>query len=154
MPESEIESGEFVALLATVTLPVTLPDAEGLNVAVSVAVWPALSIRPEETPLAVKPAPETVTPETVTVELPAFVSVTLSELLLETFTLPKLKDEELALRRSVEVLTVSVAALLVTLPALLLTDTVNLALLFAAVSAGVVYVDDVAPLIAAPFMLH
>lgn len=54
----------------------------------------------------------------------------------------------------VALVTVSVAALLVALPALLLTATVNFALLSAAVSAGVVYVDEVAPLIAAPFLLH
>ncbi len=50
--------------------------------------------------------------------------------------------------------TVSTAALLVALPALLLTATVNCALLSAVVSAGVVYAEDVAPLIAAPFLLH
>lgn len=51
-------------------------------------------------------------------------------------------------------LTVSVAGLLVAVPALLLTDTVNAALLSAMVSAGVVYVDEVAPLSVAPFLLH
>jgi hypothetical protein len=55
---------------------------------------------------------------------------------------------------TVALVTVSTAALLVALPALLLTATVNCALLLAAVSAGVVYVEEVAPLIAAPFMLH
>ena len=50
--------------------------------------------------------------------------------------------------------TVSTAALLAALPALLFTATVNLALLSAMVSAGVVYVDEFAPLIAAPFLLH
>jgi hypothetical protein len=50
--------------------------------------------------------------------------------------------------------TVSMAALLVAFPALLLTATVNLALLSAMISAGVVYVDKEAPLIAAPFLLH
>ena len=50
--------------------------------------------------------------------------------------------------------TVSTAALLVALPALLLTATVNFALLSVVVSAGVVYVEEVAPLIAAPFLLH
>jgi hypothetical protein len=55
---------------------------------------------------------------------------------------------------TVALVTVSTAALLVALPALLLTATVNFSLLAAVVSAGVVYVDDVAPLIAVPFMLH
>ena len=74
--------------------------------------------------------------------------------MLDTFTLPKLNEDALELRRSVEVLTVSIAALLVALPAVLLTATVNCALLSVAVSAGVVYADDVAPLIAAPFFFH
>jgi hypothetical protein len=75
-------------------------------------------------------------------------------LLLERFTLPKLSEDELALRSCVEAVTVSIAELLVALPALLLTATVNCALLAEVVSAGVVYVADVAPLIAVPFMLH
>jgi hypothetical protein len=50
--------------------------------------------------------------------------------------------------------TVSVAELLVALPAAFVTATVNCALLSEVVSAGVVYVEDVAPPIAAPFLLH
>jgi hypothetical protein len=50
--------------------------------------------------------------------------------------------------------TISIAALLVALPAVLLTATANFALLSAVVSAGVVYVDEIAPLIIAPFLLH
>ncbi len=154
VPESEIESGELVALLATETLPVALPAADGVKVAAKVAVCPADRMRPEETPDALKPAPDTVTPETVTLEFPALVRVTDCVPVLDTFTLPKLTEDELALRTSVAALTVSVAALLVALPALLLTATENFALLFAVVSAGVVYMADVAPLIAVPFMLH
>jgi len=48
-------------------------------------------------------------------------------------------------------LTVRVAALLVALPTLLLTTTVNCAPLSEVVVAGVVKVEEVAPLIAAPF---
>jgi putative exporter of polyketide antibiotics len=51
-------------------------------------------------------------------------------------------------------LMVRIAALLAAFPALLLTATANLALLSEVVSAGVVYVDDVAPLIATAFLLH
>ena len=47
--------------------------------------------------------------------------------------------------------TVSTAALLVALPALLLTTAVNFALLSEVVSAGVVYAEEVAPLMATPF---
>ena len=147
-------SGEFVALLATETLPVTPPALDGANVAVKVAACPGAMMSPEETPVALNPAPETVTFEIVTLEFPAFVRVTLCVLLPDTLTLPKLKDDELELSRSVAALTVSIAELLVALLALLLTATVNCALLSVAVSAGVVYPEDVAPLMAAPFLLH
>jgi hypothetical protein len=50
--------------------------------------------------------------------------------------------------------TVSVAALLVTLPIVLLTVTLNEEPLSEFVVAGVVYDDDVAPLIALPFLFH
>ncbi len=55
---------------------------------------------------------------------------------------------------TVVLVTVSIAAALVALPAVLLTSAVNIALLSAVVSAGVVYVEEVAPLIAAPFFFH
>jgi hypothetical protein len=51
-PESEIASGEFVALLITVTLPGKLPAARGENVASNVADCPGARIKPAETPLA------------------------------------------------------------------------------------------------------
>jgi hypothetical protein len=76
VPESATESGELVALLATETLPVALPAEDGEKVAVSVATCPGVRISPEETPLALKPAPETVTLEIVMLAFPAFVSVT------------------------------------------------------------------------------
>ena len=91
-----------------------------------------------ETPLALKPAPEMVTPETVTVEFPALVRVTFWLLVVERVTFPKLNEDELALRVRVAAFTVSVAALLVALPALLVTTAVNFALLSPVVSAGVV----------------
>jgi hypothetical protein len=138
VPDSVIESGELVALLATETLPVALPEVDGVNVAVKVAICPGLRINPEDTPEALKPAPETVTFEIVMVEFPALVSVTFCVPLLETLTLPKLTDEELEFSNRVEAVTVSTAALLVALPALLLTATVNFALLSVVVSAGVV----------------
>ena len=150
MPASEIESGELLALLETVSLPVTLPAAAGVNVALIVVVCPGFRITPEA-PEALNPAPETVTFEMVMAALPAFVSVTFCELLAETFTLPKLRADVLEFRIRVEALTVSVAALLVALPALLETVTLNCAF---EVSAGVVYEEDVAPLIATPLLLH
>jgi hypothetical protein len=138
VPEREIVSGEFLALLETETLPVTLPAPDGAKVAVNVATCPGANITPEERPAALNPAPETVTLEIVTLEFPAFVSVMLLELLLDTFTLPKFNEDELELRRSVEAFTVRIAALLLAVPATLETATVNFALFSAVVSAGVV----------------
>jgi hypothetical protein len=50
-PEREIVAGEFVALLATITLPGKLPAAAGVNVASKVADCPGARIKPAETPL-------------------------------------------------------------------------------------------------------
>jgi hypothetical protein len=55
---------------------------------------------------------------------------------------------------TVVLVTVNTAALLVALPAVLLTSAVNCALLSVIVSAGVVYEEEVAPLIAVPFFFH
>jgi hypothetical protein len=51
-------------------------------------------------------------------------------------------------------LSVSVAALLVALPALLVTTTINRDPLSELVPAGVVYVEEVAPPMAVPFFCH
>src|SRR6266478_9871863 len=131
-------AGELVALLVTETLPVTLPVAAGAKVTFKVAVCPGVRIVPADTPLALKPAPEMLTFEIVTLELPELVSVTARVLLAPVFTLPKLKLVGLALSRSVAVFTVSVATPLVTLPAELLTTTVNWAPVSEVASAGVV----------------
>jgi hypothetical protein len=75
----------------------------------------------------------------VILELPEFVKVTLRLLLLPTFTLLKLRLEALGVSApGAAALTVRVAALLVTLPAELVTNTVNCAPLAEVVSAGVV----------------
>lgn len=150
MPDSAIESGELLALLATETVPVAAPAADGVKVVVRVADWPGFTITPL-IPVALKPAPDTVTLEMVTAEFPAFVRVTVFVPLAETLTLPKFKDDTLEFRMREEAVTVRVAVLLVTLPALLDTVTVNCAV---AVCAGVVYVEPVAPLMATPPLLH
>jgi hypothetical protein len=91
-----------------------------------------------ETPLALKPAPETLTLEIVTLEFPEFVRVTVWLLVVDKLTLPKLNEVALAFNEAVAVLTVNVAALLAAVPALLVTDTANFAVLSAVVVAGVV----------------
>jgi hypothetical protein len=124
VPERVIVAGEFVALLATVTLPVRLPAAAGENVTSSVALCPGARIRPVETPLAVKPGPARVILEIVTFEVPAFESVTPIVLLPPADTVPKLRLVELASSRAAATtaipLTLTVAG---ELEALLMTDT-------------------------------
>lgn len=138
VPESAITIGELAALLVTVMLPVALPLAAGSNVAARAALWPLDRISPEDTPVAPKPAPATITFEIVTLEFPAFVSVTLCVSLLDTLTLPNARLAVLPFKMDAAALTVSTAALLVTLPALFLTTTVNRAPLSDVVVAGVV----------------
>jgi len=121
----EIVDGELVALLVTVALPGRLPAEAGVNVTFRVAFCPGVRICPDETPLAVYPAPEILTPDMVTFEFPALVNVTPRVLLPPMVTLEKPKLDVLALRMYVPVFTVRVAALLVALPAALVTVTVN-----------------------------
>lgn len=91
VPETLIVAGEFVVLLEMLTLPVTAPAVPGANVTVTVTAWFGVSTSFAVTPLALNPAPLTPTLEIVTLEFPLFVNVALSELLLLTFTLPKLR---------------------------------------------------------------
>jgi hypothetical protein len=92
-------AGELVALLATVTVPVAFPGAVGSKLKLRFAVCPGVRIVPPDTPLPLKPAPEILTLEIVTLELPAFENVTGRVLLTPVFTLPKLKLAGLALSR-------------------------------------------------------
>ena len=137
IPVKVIDAGELDALLTTETLPVTLPVAAGAKVTFKVTICPEVTISPADTPLAVKPGPEIVTFEIVILELPELVSVT-PRLLLPTFTFPKLRaDAPATSRPGGTALTVRIAALLVTLPAVLVTTTVNWVPLAEVVSAGV-----------------
>jgi len=96
VPVSVMVVGEPAALLATCTLaPVTAPPVIGANVTVSVADCPGVRIVPFETPLALNSA-LAVTPETVMLEFPLFVSVEVSWPEPFTFTVPKLKLAGLA----------------------------------------------------------
>ena len=100
-----------------------------------------------------KPAPETLIWETLTLELPVSVSVTVCAALLPTFTLPKLRLVGLAVSRKVAVTPVPLRAIAsgelgalltsetvpVTLPAALgVKATLNVALLPAAMVTGAV----------------
>jgi hypothetical protein len=91
VPVSAIVAGEFVALLTTDTLPVTLPTAVGAKATFTVADWLGIKMVPDVTPLVLNPVPVTVTPEIVTFEFPLFVNVSPNELLVPTPTFPKLR---------------------------------------------------------------
>jgi hypothetical protein len=84
-------AGEFVALLITLTLPLTFCATVGANATVSVADWLGAKTVPDVMPLVPNPAPVTVTLEMVTFEFPLFVRVTPNELLLPMFMFPKFK---------------------------------------------------------------
>ena len=127
-------------MLVIVTLSVTLPVAAGVKVTVKVAVCPGPRMSPLDRPLILKPAPE---PEKMTLEivilaLPELVNVTLWALVVPILTLPKLNVEALGVSCPGTALTVRVAALLVTLPAELLTVIENCDPVSAVVVAGVV----------------
>ena len=88
VPEREA-FGELVALLATATEPVTLPVEVGSKLTLKLAVWPAASVRGMLGPLTLKPVPDAVAVEIVTLALPVFVATMGSVLELPTVTLPK-----------------------------------------------------------------
>jgi hypothetical protein len=98
VPDNAITLVPLDALLATVMLPVTFPVAAGSKVTFSDPVCPGARIVPVGRPLALKPAPDTMTVEIVTLPVPAFVKVTVCWLLFEMLTLPKLKLVELTFR--------------------------------------------------------
>ncbi len=138
VPPRDTELGEFVASLVTVMLPVTSPVAAGAKVTFTVTPCPGVRICPADRPLALKPAPESTTFDTVTLEFPLLVKVVACMLLAPTLIFPKDRLVGLALSRWVAAFTVRVAALLVALPAELLTTTLSCAPVSAVVSAGVV----------------
>ncbi len=82
--------GFVVALLLIVTLPVTLPEAVGLNPTVKLDVCAAASVSGSEIPLSLKPVPLTVALEIVTLAPPAFFSCTDCEFVVPFATVPKL----------------------------------------------------------------
>ena len=130
---------EIAASLVMVTLPGALPELAGANVTVNVASRLGVKIMPEGTPLALYPAPETVRFEMVTLEVLGLLTTTCKVAWLPMFTVPKFKlDGVVTICPAVES-TANRAGLLVTVPAALLTRTVNTdPLSVAATVAGVV----------------
>ncbi len=110
VPVSATLPGEFVALLATVMLPVSLPATTGANCAVTVTDWPGVSVTEDVEEVMLKPVPDAVTEEMRTLEVPVFVNVALSWLVLPSVTLPKAKLAGLTDSNCVEVVPVPESA--------------------------------------------
>ena len=84
-------SGEPLALLATVMLPVTAPVAAGANFTESVAVPDGSSVVGGVIPLTLKPLPAAVMLVICIAAVPVLVSVMFCEVLLPVDAVPKLK---------------------------------------------------------------
>jgi hypothetical protein len=97
LPDNAIFSGEFAALLVIVSVPLALPEAFGSKFTVNVFDSSGVSVCAPPDPFKLKPVPETVTLEILALEFPEFVTFTLAEPALPTFTLPKLSVVALAL---------------------------------------------------------
>ena len=83
-------SGEFGALLVSITEPVALPFAAGANSTLNVALCPAAIVSGVVSPLVVNPAPLTAALEIVTLAVPLFCRVIVCELLDPVATFGKL----------------------------------------------------------------
>lgn len=90
MPVNAMAIGEPGASLEMEMLPVELPAAVGANFAVSDVFCPALIVTGTAMPLMLKPGPEALAAEIVTLAVPVLVKVTGTEPLLPTRRLPKL----------------------------------------------------------------
>jgi len=88
--------GEFAAVLVMVTVPVMFPLAVGAKITFSVAVFPGIRTCPADTPLALKPVPDTLTLPIVTL---AFTDDSTTERVfwVPVLTFPKLTLAGLAL---------------------------------------------------------
>ncbi len=96
VPLRAIVSGELGALLTSETVPVTLPAAPGVKATLNVALLPAAMVSGTARPVMLKPLPDTVAWEIVTLALPALDNLMVCELLVPVTTLPKLALEGVA----------------------------------------------------------
>lgn len=104
------------------------PVAVGANVTFSVVDCVGVSVVPALAPVVLNAPVAPLIPEIVMFELPLLVSVTGSELLLPTFTLPKLSVVGLALRTNVAAAPIPLRLMTVGEPAFVLTETVPVTL--------------------------
>ena len=68
-PDSVIPFGELAALLVMVTVPDTAPVPDGAKVTLTLVLCPGLRMTPDR-PVALKPAPDTLTLEMVALDVP------------------------------------------------------------------------------------
>lgn len=92
VPLQPIASGEFAALLVTVSVPDAFPAFVGLNIALRLALAPAPNVTGNERPDTETPAPEADTAEMVILDEPEFVKRTLCVDSLPIFTSPKFTE--------------------------------------------------------------
>jgi len=91
VPVNPIVNEGFEALEVTVTLPLALPVDVGVKTTWKLVLCPAPSVTGLVTPLRLNPVPLTATCEIVTLVPPVFVTVSRSDELLPTVTVPKLR---------------------------------------------------------------
>jgi hypothetical protein len=140
VPLRPTEVGEVGALLTIEMLPDTVPTEVGRKATVIVVCCPAFTFRGSENPLTVKNAePISVTWVMVSVAVPVFLIIRTCDKLVPTTPFTKLTDVGFTwIAGAGAGFTVSVAALLVTVPAVLLTTTRKVDPLSAVADAGVV----------------
>ena len=92
MPLRAIVVGELVALLLIVTLPETLPAAEGAYATLNEVDCPGASERGSVSPVTANPLPVTLSCDNVTFALPVLLSVTVCVALVPVATLPKFSE--------------------------------------------------------------
>lgn len=104
-------TGEFFALLAIVTLPVTFPADLGAKSTANEADCFGDSVKGNANPETEKPVPLTLCEDRVTLALPVLVSVRVLAALLPVVTLPKLKEAGETLSCKLEVIPVPESAM-------------------------------------------
>lgn len=126
----------------------------GANATLSVEDCPGAIAEPLSAEGEVKACGEMLTLAIVAGAVPELVKVTVIVLLAPTTTFPKLNVEALGVRFGAPAATVSIAGLLMSVPAELLTTTTNIEPSSEECVGGVTYVGKVAPGITTPFFCH
>jgi len=139
VPVRATEVGEVGALLTTEMLPDAAPTNVGTKAAVTVVCCPAFKFKGSVKPLMVKPEPDSVIWLIFNVAVPMFLMIKAWDNVVPTTTFPKLMDVVLTwMAGAGAAFTVSVAAALVTVPAVFVTTARNVDPLSAVVVTGVV----------------